>query len=280
MTMHVSLNDDSSNPSKRHEYDLPVLPPGITYLLKALNNDDIRYAQLAQEIELFPSIAIKIVAIANSAWSLPGTPITTLPEACSRIGLNIVRSVSIALCISQVFDPTRCPVFNAKKFWISALLNAESAFLCAKSNPDICNNTARLAGLLHNIGLLWLANKYPQETESAILHTKNNSEYSLSESLIERLDFDYYGAGGNLAVAMQLPDIIADAICTKKAVGLTSECPLIASNSYAKQLTASVIKCAESEEHSTNDYEEDTNYKKLLDILPRVQSMAESMFPG
>ena len=47
--------------------NIPVLPPGIVYLLKALNDDDILYADLAVELEKFPSIAIKIVAIANSA---------------------------------------------------------------------------------------------------------------------------------------------------------------------------------------------------------------------
>lgn len=278
--MHTTANDSLSARQSKHEFNLPVLPPGIVYLLKALNNNDIHYKQLAQELELFPSIAIKIVAISNSAWSLPESPVTTLPDACSRIGLNIVRSVSIALCISQVYDPTRCPLFNARTFWTSALLNAESAFLCAKDNSDICNNTARLSGLLHNIGLLWLANQKPGETEGAFLDVEDNHERSLAESLFERLDMDYYIAGGKLAMAMQLPDVIIEAISTNPASGLTNENPFIKSHCYAKQLTVSVLQSIESDDTASNDMNEDPNYKKLLEMHSKIQSMAESMFPG
>lgn len=278
--MHIISNNGLPGHPSKNEFDLPVLPSGITYLLKALNNNDIHYNQLAQELEMFPSIAIKIVAIANSAWSLPESPVTTLPDACSRVGLNIVRSVSIALCISQVFDPSLCPLFNAKKYWTSALLNAESASLCAQDNPEICNNTARLAGLLHNIGLLWLANQKPEETGSAILSVQSSQERSLSEALFERLGLDYYIVGGKLAMAMQLPDVIADIISTETAAGLMSDNLLINNHCYAKKLTASVLINAESEEPITNEYDEDPKYKKTMDILPRIQSMAESMFPG
>lgn len=258
--------------------DLPVLPSGIVYLLKALNNNDIDYRQLSNELEKFPSIAIKIVAIANSAWSLPETPITTLPDACSRIGLNIVRSVSIALCISQVFDPTKCPPFNAKTFWTSALLNAEAAFLCAKDNPEICRNTARLAGLLHNIGLLWLANQKPDETESAILDAQVNPDHSLSKSLYERLEMDYYTVGGQLAIAMQLPEVITEAISTGEETGLANENALVNNHNYAKQLTAAILQAMDADEDVVSDYAEDSNYQKLVEIMPKIQSMAETIF--
>ncbi len=138
---------------------LPVLPPNITQLLKVLTNNDIPYTQLATELEKFPSIAIKIVAIANSAWASPATPITTLRDSCSRIGVPLVRSIAIALSISNVFNPSRCSSFDPRVFWISALLTAEAAHLCAKNTPEVCPDTARLVGLIHNMGLLWLADK-------------------------------------------------------------------------------------------------------------------------
>jgi len=264
----------------KHGSDLPVLPSGITRLLKVLNDNDIHFEQLAKEIESYPSISIKIVAIANSAWASPSVPVTNLPAACSLIGLNIVRSVSIALSISQAFDPSRCPSFSTKTFWTSALLNAESAFICASDNAEVCANTARFAGLLHNIGLLWLASQKPVETDGAILNAKKNQDCTLAELLYERLDMDYYSVGSQLAIVMEMPDIITDAISTETLYGLKSKNPLIKNNSYARLLTASVLKHADATNNdiTASDFEQDVHFQKLADKLPKIQAMAESIF--
>ncbi len=257
--------------------NLPVLPPGISHLLKALNNNDIHYIQLAEELENFPSIAVKIVAIANSAWALPESPITNLHDACTRIGLNIVRSVSIALSISQVFDPTRCSAFSSKTFWVSALLNAESACICAKDNPNIDPATARFAGLLHNIGLLWLANKKPEETKTAILETMTKSDYSLSESLKDKLDMDYHNVGEQLALSMELPEIIVQAVASKDIYNGAKVNPLVFNQHYAKQLTSAVLQ-QKNADNSTNEFKDDPHFLELAEKLPRIQSMAQSIF--
>jgi len=262
--------------------DLPTLPNGIVHLLKALNNNDISFDQLAMELERFPSIAIKIVAIANSAWASPQTPVTTLPTACSRIGLNIVRSVSIALSISQVFDSSRCPAFSTKTFWISALLNAESAFMHASDDPRVCDNSARFSGLLHNIGLLWLASEKPVETNDALLNTINNPDDTLAESLHERLGMDYYTIGGELAKAMDMPLSVVDAISTETTQGLDSKNALIKNNSYAKLITTAVLQYeGESElDTGTTDITESPLYISLAEKFPKIQSMAESILAG
>jgi len=261
--------------------NIPILPPGIVYLLKALNDDDILYADLAVELEKFPSIAIKIVAIANSAWALPSMPITNLHDACARIGLNIVRSVSIALSISHVFDPSKCSSFDTKTFWTSALLNAESAFLCAKDHPDIDPNTARFAGLLHNIGLLWLANQKPVETAIALSSSQEDGHLSIAQSLNEQLGMDHHSIGGLLATSMELPDTIVDAISTGTLYNINNESPLIHNHCHAKKLTTSVLKHKELEddEHALPE-DDDPHYKKLADILPKIQTMADAIFIG
>ncbi len=276
---------DSSELKKQIEQDsaVPVLPPGIVYLLKALNNDEIQFSELAKELEKFPSIAIKIVAIANSAWALPSMPVTNLHDACARIGLNIVRSVSIALSISQVFDPSRCTAFDTRFFWTSALLNAESAFLCAKNHPDVDPNTARFAGLLHNIGLLWLANQKPVETESAILATQEDENCSLSVALLERLGMDHHSIGGLLAMSMELPDSITEAISTGTIDGREDEAPLLHNHCYAKELTTSVLKqlTMDTDEQENDEIQpeaDDPYFEKLAALLPRIQTMADSIF--
>lgn len=259
------------------EQGFPVLPPDISSLLTTLNDDDIGYTQLAKELEKFPSIVIKIVATANSAWASPVNPITTLRDSCARIGVQAVRSISIALSIAEVFDPSRCRPFDSKVFWVSALLTAEAAYLCSKDNPEVCSDTARLAGLLHNMGLLWLATQKPEETASAISLKQSHETSSISDGLNEQLGMDLYTAGGYLAAYIDLPDVIAEAIASPAADNV-AEIPLIASHRKAQKLAAAVLLSLSEEGEETEDHEGDHCFELLSSKLPGIQSMAQALF--
>ena len=259
------------------ENSLPVLPPDILCLLKILNDDDIGYTQLAGELEKFPSIVLKIVATANSAWASPVNPITTLRDSCARIGVPAVRSISIALSIAEVFDPARCPAFDSKLFWTSALLTAESAHLCAKENPDICADTARLAGLLHNMGLLWLATQKPVETASVISSRQNDEIDSISAGLTEQLGINLYTAGGYLATYIDLPEVIAAAIASP-AGDSGEDDPLIDNHRNAQTLAASVLFYSDAENENQDEVDDNPLFEQLTEKLPGIQALAQALF--
>ncbi len=257
--------------------ELPVISPDISYLMKVLNNDETGYQELAEELEKYPSIAIKIVVTANSAWASPVSPITTLRDSCARIGVPAVRSISIALSISQIFNPALCASFDAQKFWISALLTAEAAYLCAKDKLDTCPDTARLAGLLHNIGLLWLASQKPVETNDAIILKQANKNYTLSESLIEQFGMDSYTAGGYLASYMELPEIMESIIASPAADNKNSD-SLIQNHYDALQLSSSVLQMVTAENENIKCVDCDPCFEKLSEKLPSVKSLVQALF--
>ncbi len=98
--------------SRLSTLQLPTLPSGIPLLLKSLTNEDIDFIELATLMEKFPSIVGKLVSLANSAWSSPIAEVTSLEIACSRLGLDVVKSTSIALAIAAPFNPMRCLSFD------------------------------------------------------------------------------------------------------------------------------------------------------------------------
>ena len=261
--------------------NIPVLPLGIMKLLKALNDQDIHYTVLTKEIEKYPTIAIKLLALANSPWSSPQTPITSLVDACARIGLNTVRSICIALSISEAFDPSKCKSFDVATYWISALLNAESASLCAKSNNEICTNTSRTAGLLHNIGLLWLANQRPDETDKALINT-SESDLSLSDALVSQLNMNYCHVGSYIAKAMELPKIVTNAISCESTVASVNDNLFITNHMRARELTASVITMINSQDEDDSEDEDegqqlDPIKLKLIELYPNIELMANAL---
>lgn len=274
MESHQLLREEMAQ-----DYSLPVLPPDIMSLLKILNDDDAGYTELARELENFPSIVVKIVATANSAWASPVHPITTLRDSCARIGVQAVRSISIALSIAEVFDPARCPSFDSKLFWTSALLTAESAHLCAKDNPGVCADTARLAGLLHNMGLLWLATQKPLETDSVISLRQSNEIDSISAGLTEKLGINLYTAGSYLATYIDLPEVIAAAVASP-ATDASDDTPLINNHLNAQKLAASVLFLSDPENAGENEskVDDDPHFEQLSEKLPGIQALAQALF--
>lgn len=257
---------------------LPTLPQGLTHLLQALNQGDIHFVRLAREIESFPNVAAKIIAVANSAWFAPISPITSLLEACSRLGLNTVRSISFALSLTDVFDPSRCSEFDAKFFWYTALLNAEAANLCAEENSKVDVQTARTAGLLYNLGLLWLAFNKPEETSRAIISAQSSESETLSESLQTELYTDHHITGGMLAQAMALPAQLVNAITCSDATISNTSSPLEINMYKAHKLAEKTMEHANSTDKKTTQVIDDANIAILLNRLKTIEAIAEALF--
>jgi HD-like signal output (HDOD) protein len=274
------------------ESNLPVLPPGVSHLFQVLADDKTTYENVAEEIERFPAIAIRVVATANSAWAAPISPITSLRDACSRLGSKLVLSISIALSVSQVFDPSRCPAFKSKKFWVSALLTAEAAYMYAKDTSDVCPDTARLAGLLHNIGLLWLAENRPMEISDAISISENET-VSFTQTLQEKYNIDLYDVGGYLAASLELPEAIGSTIASGSTKNIPTDSastntsateaanPLIINHHHARQLAAAVLLHADTIDEDNidaTDSNDDPKFVQLTEKLSGIESMAQALF--
>lgn len=201
-----NINSPSGLPLK-----LPVIAPKISELLGPLSDEQIDFADLSRTLERFPSIAARIICLANSAWVGSNKPLTSLNEACKRLGLTIVKRTSIALAISSPFRVNRCPAFKANLYWEKALMVAEAAFevdkIISKKTPhsSVDTETIRTAGLLHNLGFLWLADALPAETTEAINCSKSTENLSINDALRMKCGVSYSDASGILAEAFQLP---------------------------------------------------------------------------
>ncbi|MBL4711605.1 MAG: HDOD domain-containing protein [Gammaproteobacteria bacterium] len=257
---------------------LPTIPEGVSHLLQALNHGDIHFTRLAKEIENFPSISVKIIAVSNSALFAPISPISSLLEACTRLGLNNVRSISFALSISSIFDASRCPEFDARIFWRMALLNAESASVCAEDTNDIDVQSARTTGLLYNLGLIWLAYYKPEETGSAITTSQSDENVSLSESLQNEMYSDHHVTGGMLAQAMGLPAQTINAITISHNNISDKFTAMDINMHHAHKLAENTILVTSLSDEEIAEYSDDKNLMKMISRLKNIDAIAESLF--
>lgn len=191
---------------------IPPMPKGMDHLLGVLGDENLDFDELVGELELYPSVVARLLSLANSAWSAPVTPVTSVSLACGRLGLDMVRSVVLALTVAEPFDLASCPTFDARRYWSSALTTAEAASLVSGHAGIGDMQKARTAALLRNIGLLWLADSLPDETAEALeaYAVENSEEDQDLESLLQRhCGMGYLEAGRVLSAYWGLPEEFA-----------------------------------------------------------------------
>jgi HD-like signal output (HDOD) protein len=200
----------SEQPAKKRLGAVPVMPPGVLYLLGELAREDSGLRDLVVLLERFPTIAARVIGVSNSAWSAAPQVISTLDAACRRLGFQVVRAIAVGLAVSNSFDPTRCPAFNPVRQWTRSMLAAEVAgYLARLVEPQWQEQVepARMAALIHNIGLLALSHSLPKETDAALRATSDEADVarSLSATLLAHTGFTVSEAGAQASRDWDLP---------------------------------------------------------------------------
>lgn len=191
------------------------LSSNISYLLDLLSSDEIDYRGAAQAISKYPNIAARLIFLANSAWASRTNKAKSLEMACARLGLPMVKSVSIALCTASCFQTNRCQAFDRERFWNSSLVVADGAAMIASNIPDFSDQEVKIihsAGLLHILGLLWLADHIPEETSEALAASASMDSISTRDALSSIVGIDYCDVGKMLGAAWALPEVIVSVL--------------------------------------------------------------------
>lgn len=194
---------------------IPALPAGVPELLKDLTDDEIGFQDLTSKLTRFPSITSRLLFLANSSWSSPLVPIDSLDLACSKLGLSVIRTVSLALSIAAPFNSAKCAGFDSRKFWLSSLLTADVARALAGVAGTVGKQqqaALHTAGILHNIGILWLADRSPESMSVALITIKENPDIRFSDELKRVCGLSYSDINDKLAESWQFPSLLHAAL--------------------------------------------------------------------
>jgi len=184
--------------------DLPLLPVVAHQVLQLSGDPDADANRLSALIQQDQALAGHILRIANSAAYLPRSPIVSLQQAVSWLGMNMLAGLAFSVSIqSGVFLITGYEK-EIRRLWAHALAtglygkeiarrlrhNVENAFLC---------------GLLHTIGKPVLLH--------LLLRSPSNQDSPPSWTVLEPLIQDcHISAGTKIAEAWQLPYPVQEAI--------------------------------------------------------------------
>lgn len=189
--------------------NLPPLPVIAQQLLGALNNEDTSITVISEIINQDPSLTSRIIGLANSAFFGYGRKLYCMEEAIINLGLDLVRSLALTMVVGGVFDIKKCKGFDITRYWLSALMTADLAKRTANimnSSNNLSNGQFFLYGLLHNLGILILADRFPKLMSEIFNVAKRHPQRRLIYTEQAMLDIDHHQAGSWLAHKWHLPE--------------------------------------------------------------------------
>lgn len=140
------------------EFDLPSWPEVVIQIRRALEDEDCCIEHIERLVGSEPVLAARILKMANSALISRGEPVRDLRSAVNRLGFDMVRSVAISLAIEQIFhgETVKAVKPYLAEIWLHSTMVAALAYQLAKRVPRINADEAFLAGLVHDIGKLYV----------------------------------------------------------------------------------------------------------------------------
>lgn len=141
------------------EVELPGFPEVVARIRRTLADENVSTDKVARVVGAEPVIAARLLRMANSAaLNASGKPVVELRAAVLRVGLNVVRSTTIAFAVEQL---RKSPVLSGLEkpldlLWERSVLVASFCHVIARRCTRLSPDTALLAGLLQGIGRLYI----------------------------------------------------------------------------------------------------------------------------
>lgn len=149
---------------------LPMLPALAHRVIEMVSNPDLSIRTLSGLVAKDQVLAARVLSLANSAYSCPTQPITSLTDAIVRLGITAVRNVVVAVSFSSRLQDPAVYAQRGKPMVDHALGTAYVARLLAE-HTGIDVEEAFLSGLLHDIGKLVIlkrAHEYRRQHPGAL----------------------------------------------------------------------------------------------------------------
>jgi HD-like signal output (HDOD) protein len=149
------------------QVELPSVPDIVLKLQKTLSDENVSNDIVVRVLGSEPMLAGKLMNMANSAaLNSSGRKIADLRMAVARVGFNIVRSASLAFVVEQLKKSSEYKHLEGPLdgLWKNSVQIAALSHVIARRFSSLNGDTALLAGLMHNVGRIYIltrAAKHP-----------------------------------------------------------------------------------------------------------------------
>jgi HD-like signal output (HDOD) protein len=183
--------------------DLPSFPDAAARVQTALSDESVTAERIARVITSDAGLTARVLTMANSTLLHRGdSRVSDLKVAITRIGHENIRTAALAYATTQL---RRAPDLlhirsRLDKCWQEGVRVAALARAMAKESRQVRTDEAMLAGLLHNIGKIYILAHTPKEGSDSFEYedeSLNSWHPSIGQALIEN-----WKLGDELAAAV------------------------------------------------------------------------------
>jgi len=146
--------------------ELPSFPDVAARVQQVLNDESVSQERIARVVAADAGLAARLLTMANSTLlHRGGAPVTDLKIAVTRIGHENIRTAALAYANAQLRRAPELAHIRGplERYWQEGLRVAALAHAIAKESRRVRADEALLAGLLHNIGKIYILARLPKE---------------------------------------------------------------------------------------------------------------------
>ncbi len=179
------------------QLELPAFPDAAERVRRALDDPDCGADRLARVIGTDAGLAAHIMRMANAAaYNARGFEITSLRVAIGRLGHDTIRSAAVATAMRQLAQASATPALKEPlgRLWKHSVQVAAVAYTLAKRVPGLDQDEAMLAGLVHDIGELYILKRAAEQPElladtAAVSELVANWHTGVGQAIVEAWGF-------------------------------------------------------------------------------------------
>jgi putative nucleotidyltransferase with HDIG domain len=204
---------------------LPAIAHKVIQVAEDENSDA---KELLEVVEQDTAIASKLMKTVNSAFCGLRNPVGDLHAAISLLGVERVRNLALTVSMGSMYGrPSVAGQLDPERLWDHSVCVATISRLIAKRGGVCHPEEAYLAGLMHDIGLLFV-NQHLAELSPGVL-TLVNTGMPLHDAERRLLAFDHAQLGAYVAWRSSFPARLVAAIdnhhtpagCSEDSAALT-----------------------------------------------------------
>lgn len=184
--------------------DLPMLAQAVTQIVEMCNSKETNAIQISKALHSDQSLAGHVLRVSNSPLYRPRTPITSLQQAVTRLGLAQIMEIALTVSLrARVFTSDRYVDF-VKKLWKCSVATGCFAKEIARLQRRHVESTF-LCGLFHNVGK-------PVVLDALTRFEETTGRDVPMETVSRAIDEYHVRAGAKLAREWNLPPQVAEAV--------------------------------------------------------------------
>jgi putative nucleotidyltransferase with HDIG domain len=197
---------------------LPPRPSIYPDVLREVRSSSPSAMVVAELVAKDLAVSTKLLQLVNSPYYAVGQPILDVKEAVLFLGLETTVAVVLSIETFAKFDKLKPLYFSADRVWKHSQVLADLAMRICRTvtgDRELCGQ-AYLAGLLHDIGELALAENFGEEYQNA-LNVVENQDRPLFEVELELFGATHADTGAYLLALWGVPIPVVEAVASHHA---------------------------------------------------------------